>query len=349
MEFTREDLREFQAESLEQKIQRTLGKVSEWYSYWHGEVYVSFSGGKDSTVLADICAKWCRITGKTLYLVFVNTGLEFPEIQKHVRFFAEWLREKYQITVELDIVRPEMRFDEVIRKYGYPVISKRVGDTVSYARKNIRDGKMDTQRVRLLLGNERRRDGNLSIFNAKKWKPLLYTDFEVSANCCNVMKKKPFKVYQKRTKRMPIVATMTVESPERENRWLKLGCNSFNSSTPMSTPMAFWTEQDVLQYIAKYDVPIASVYGNVVNIDNRYSTTGCDRTGCVFCGFGCHLEKEPRFKRLKETHPRQYEYCIGGGEYDENGVWKPGAGGLGMGHVFDELNAIYGENFIEYK
>jgi hypothetical protein len=82
---------------------------------------------------------------------------------------------------------------------------------------------------------------------------------------------------------------------------------------------------------------------------DKLVTTGCTRTGCIFCGFGCHLDKSPsRFEMLKETHPRQYEYCIGGGEYDENGVWKPNKKGLGMGHVFDELNKVYGEDFIKY-
>jgi 3'-phosphoadenosine 5'-phosphosulfate sulfotransferase (PAPS reductase)/FAD synthetase len=264
LEFTRETLRAFQAEPLDQKIQRTLAKVSEWYQYWEGNVYVSFSGGKDSTVLADICAKWCSFTGGTLYLVFVNTGLQFPEIQKHVKVFADWLRETYGIDVQLDIVRPTMRFDEVICAYGYPVISKRIGDVVSCARKNVRDGKMDTQRVRQLIGDERRRDGKPSKFNAKKWAPLLYTDFETSAKCCDVMKKRPFKEYQKKTGRMPLVATMAYESTEREKRWLKLGCNAFHSSTPMSTPMAFWTEQDVLAYIATRNLPTASVYGDIL-------------------------------------------------------------------------------------
>ena len=37
-------------------------------------------------------------------------------------------------------------------------------------------------------------------------------------------------------------------------------------------------------------------------------TTGCQRTGCVFCGFGCHMEKdEGRFERLKRTHPKHYK------------------------------------------
>lgn len=364
-EFTKQDLQAFQAEPLEGKIQRTLAKVSEWYSYWNGEVYVSFSGGKDSTVLADICARWCKIINKPLYLVFVNTGLEYPEIQKHVKFFAEWLREKYGIAVELEILRPKMRFDEVIKTYGYPIISKSVSDCV-------RGAKMGQQsRINLLNGLDCDGADRKSKFSKLKYKPLLTVDFEVSERCCDIMKKKPGGDYQKRTGRKPILATMAVESMLREKDWVQRGCNAFSGRQPASRPMSFWTEQDVLQYIKERDIPIASVYGSVEyaidpeqirwgEIDPEFSvfenkeqrmltTTGCSRTGCIFCGFGCHLEKEPsRFQKLKETHPRQYEYCIGGGEYDENGVWKPNKQGLGMGHVFEELNKIYGEGFIKY-
>ena len=151
----------------------------------------------------------------------------------------------------------------------------------------------------------------------------------------------------------------------RTDAWLRNGCNAFDRDRPRSAPMSFWTEQDVLQYIKQHNIPIASVYGDVVyetepeqlrveeyGIDGcgtePLCTTGCDRTGCIFCAFGAHLDKESRFERLKQTHPRQYEYCIGGGEYDENGVWKPNKQGLGMGHVFDELNKIYGDGFIKY-
>lgn len=83
----------------------------------------------------------------------------------------------------------------------------------------------------------------------------------------------------------------------------------------------------------------------------RLCTTGCDRTGCIFCGFGAHLDEYSRFVRLKETHRKQYNYCIGGGEYDIDGVWKPNKDGLGMGHVIDKLNELYSKNgkaFIEY-
>lgn len=66
---TREDLRRLQVLPLEDKVQRTLGLISEWYAYWDNQCYVSFSGGKDSTVLADIAAKWCAIAGIPLYIV----------------------------------------------------------------------------------------------------------------------------------------------------------------------------------------------------------------------------------------------------------------------------------------
>ena len=40
-------------------------------------------------------------------------------------------------------------------------------------------------------------------------------------------------------------------------------------------------------------------------------TTGVNRTGCMFCMFGVQLEKEPnRFQKMKETHPKQYDYCM---------------------------------------
>jgi len=143
--------------------------------------------------------------------------------------------------------------------------------------------------------------------------------------------------------------------------WIQHGCNAFEKDRPSSQPLSFWTEQDILHYIKKYDVPYCSEYKDIVVDDKAeiegqinlidylgchdesdiLKTTGCDRTGCIFCMFGCHLEKEPnRFQRLKETHPRQYEYCIGGGEYVE-GKWQPSKEGLGLGKVLDYIGVKY--------
>lgn len=76
--------------------------------------------------------------------------------------------------------------------------------------------------------------------------------------------------------------------------------------------MAFWTEQDVLEYIVTMGIPIASVYGEIVKRkDGRYMTTGCQRTGCTYCLFGIQCEKTPnRIQRLYYTHPKIYNYIL---------------------------------------
>ena len=93
--------------------------------------------------------------------------------------------------------------------------------------------------------------------------------------------------------------------------------------------MVYRTTGGTAPYYPKEYGAICSVYGNIVTdyesmgqCENQMSfadygifdnerpllkTTGCTRTGCVLCGFGCHLEKEPnRFQMLKETHPKFY-------------------------------------------
>lgn len=185
------------------------------------------------------------------------------------------------------------------------------------------------------------------------------------------MKKSPLGIYQRQTNRYPVVGTMTEESRVRKQAWLRHGCNAFNSKKKLSAPLSFWTEQDILQYIKQFDVDICSVYGDIETLDNgQLHCTGCQRTGCVFCGFGCHLEKgaDRRFLRLKETHPQLYDYCMRGGIWENNpdyipdlpeydGEWRnwnpekifvPHKG-LGLATVFDMINEIYGEDFIKYK
>ena len=166
-------------------------------------------------------------------------------------------------------------------------------------------------------------------YNCKKWKYLLDSNFKISNRCCNVMKKQPAHHFDKESGLKPIIATMATESRQRTTQWFKLGCNSFSSNNPASKPMSFWTEQDVLEFIVLYELPYPSVYGEIKLDDNgKYYTTGYNRTGCVFCGYGCHLEKEPnRFQMLKQTHPKLWEYCMKS--------WD--SGGLGMKEVLEYI------------
>ena len=87
----------------------------------------------------------------------------------------------------------------------------------------------------------------------------------------------------------------------------------------------------------------------MIKIDGKFKFTGEQRTGCIFCMYGCHLEKgeNRRFIRLSKTHPQLYNYCINGGEYDKEGKWVPNNEGLGLGHVLDQINVNYKEGEIK--
>lgn len=185
------------------------------------------------------------------------------------------------------------------------------------------------------------------------------------------MKKRPIHKYEKSTSMYGYIGTLTSESRLRKQAWLKHGCNAFDGSKISSQPLSFWTEQDILEYIQRYNLEICSVYGKVVEKYGELRLTGVQRTGCIYCGFGCHLDKESRYLKLKETHPDKYNYCINGGQWIDNPfyvpglslepdewgwvnwnpkqIWSPSKDGLGLGRVFDMINEVYGENFIVYK
>ena len=115
------ELQQMQSLPLTAKIRMTEQRIKVWYEHWDGDVYVSFSGGKDSTVLVDIITKM----GYTdIPLVFVDTGLEYPEIREFVKGYGDrvvWLK-------------PKKVFKQVIEDYGYPFISKEVSQSVKSAR-----------------------------------------------------------------------------------------------------------------------------------------------------------------------------------------------------------------------
>lgn len=208
---------------------------------------------------------------------------------------------------------PQIPFNKVIDDYGYPVISKDVADTIEQVRKSLaKNPNAQTVRIAKLNGTLKDKNGQPSIYDNSKWKFLLDAPFKISYKCCEIMKKRPFKEYSKQTGKRGFIATMASESRLRTSVYLKNGCNAINSSNPYSMPLGFWTEQDILQYLIEYNVPYCPIYGEIKqDKKGKYYTTGEHRTGCMFCMFGCHLEKSPnRFQRMKITHPKLYDYCI---------------------------------------
>lgn len=277
-----EHLQELQSLELDAKIKLSNRIIKEWYEHWDGQVYVSFSGGKDSTVLLHLV----RQIYPDVPAVFTDTGLEFPEILDFVK------------TVEnVERLKPTMHFKEVLEGYGYPVVSKRIAGYV-HGINHARSGS-NTKRLRL---EGIRKDGTFSPMSmiSKKWRRLCNAPFQVSDKCCEILKMRPTRAYEKKTGRKTYIGTMAAEGSNRRSLYHKHGCNAFNLTRPRSSPLSFWREADIWDYIRRFNVPYSSIY------DKGYS-----RTGCMFCMFGVHREKSPnRFQQMAQTHPKQYKYFM---------------------------------------
>lgn len=289
-------LAQLQALPLSAKVWRTKCKIREWYNHHGGNVYCAFSGGKDSTVLLHIIRKVCGY--KNIPAVFCDTGLEYPEIRAFVK--------ETENTVWL---KPKMSFKAVLNKYGFPVVSKEVSQKIY----EVRTTKSDKLRYKRLYGDSNKyKSGKIP----EKWKPLIDSKFKISHKCCDVMKKRPDKTYQKESKLLPITGIMAADSHARRQKYLRAGgCNSYEGKIE-SMPMSIWTEQNVWDYINQNNVSYCKIYN-----------MGYTRTGCVFCMFGVHMEKGiNRFQLMKQTHPKLWNYCINK---------------LGIGEILDYIGVKY--------
>jgi len=270
---------------LEAKVVLSKLRIREWYDYWGGNVYVSFSGGKDSTVLLHLV----RSMFPEIPAMFVDTGLEYPEIREFVR------------TVDnVAWVKPELSYRQVIERHGYPVVSKVVSMGVSRYR-NTSD---DVQKELRLHGGTNPSSGKAQRASVPKcWHHLCNAPFAISERCCDVLKKQPAHRYgRENNNSKPYLAMMASDSNLRRLDYLKHEgkCNTFDSGQPKSHPLSPWLEEDIWVYLYKYRVPYSKIY----NIGER-------RTGCIFCCFGVHMEKPTnRFQRMKLTHPKLYTHCM---------------------------------------
>ena len=126
----------------------------------------------------------------------------------------------------------------------------------------------------------------------------------------------PLNKFERQSGRHPITGVLACESKLREQSYLKFGCNGYERRRPLSQPLAFWREEDILLYLKMTGIPYAPIYGDIVEVKKRngaptLKTTGVSRSGCMYCMYGVHLEHEPnRFQLMEKTHPQQYHYCI---------------------------------------
>lgn len=292
--------------SLDIKIRLTKRRIKEFYESFNGKVYISYSGGKDSEVMLHL-VKSCYSDVK---IVFVDTGTELDTRGHAIK--------------KADVVlKPKVPMLKIWEKYGIPFPSKQQADFIYKAKHT----KSDYLRNRLMTGIMK--DGSKTKFKiADKWKILINSNFEVSDRCCYFLKKEPFLRYKKETGEVAFIGTMASDGMERKKEYLRNGCINFDKE--VCHPLGFWTEQDILRYIKKFNLDYCKAYGDIVEINGLLKTTKARRTGCVGCGFGVHLEKEPnRFQRMEKDNPKLYKKILH--------KWCNGA----MGQILDLCNINY--------
>ena len=322
---TKEQVEERKNFSLNEKISWTLSKYIEYFEIYKGEVYLSFSGGKDSQVLGDMIDKLHDgLMDKYLYpidkflkrdlninsenkptKVFCDTGLEFPEIRKHVKNFDNvvWLK-------------PKQLWTDVVTNVGFLIGSKKTSRMLQ----DIRNPTERNNKSRTLYLTGIKSDGtkSKSFKLANIWRPLINAPFKVSGKCCDIFKKEPFKLYEKESRKKPISATTIDEGDMRRISYMQTGCNSFGDK-PMSRPLSIWLEKDIWAYHDLMNLKFADVYYSreVEFYENDGTLTnkivdGETRTGCMFCLIGSPQQIETRFDRLKQTHQKQYNFLMDG-------------------------------------
>jgi len=266
---------------LDKKIKLTRGVIKRFHKVLEGQVYVSFSGGKDSTVLLDLV----RSQHPEVKGLFIDTGLEYPEIKDFVK-----------TKDNIKIVRPTKSFRQVIEEHGYPIPTKQTAEKIERVRRN------PTCATSRQYMTGIRSDG-VFVNRSKisdKWMFLLDAPFKITAKCCNYLKKYPVKRFEKETGLKPYIGSMAGDSAYRQGYYLKNGCTSFKEGKEKCLPLSWWNETDIWRYIKQNSLEYSTIYDK-----------GLDRTGCIFCLFGITLGQDfNRFQVMSKIHPQLFDYCI---------------------------------------
>lgn len=262
---------------LEQKIILTLNRAEKFFEECNGSCYLSFSGGKDSTVMLHLL----RQVYPKIPFYFCNTRTEFPEIVKFVKTFEG-----------VNIIYPDMLFKDVIEKHGYPLVSKEVSEQIEELRTT-----KNPNRIKYHLEGYIGRNGKVLGRMSFKWRYLIDSPIKISKKCCDEIKKKPFRKIEKQFKGK-IVGIMAEDSRLRKQNILQNTCIHTSSKNIVTfNPLAYWTESDIWEYIKKFNVPYCEIYD-----------MGHTRTGCYPCLFG-YSQDPTRFWNMKKTHPKLFDYC----------------------------------------
>jgi hypothetical protein len=228
--YTQTDLDRMRGFTLQRKIQITTTRFIEWYNIFGGEIYLSFDGTPESRVLVDIGQRFYRSgmaeRSGVMRLAHARTGAELAELDEYIAREARLLAAQSGVSIEY--LEPEYRYDEIVKQFGLPVVSREVSACIASARRGA------AWAVRELTEGKH-----------KRYKAIMDSGVKVSPFCCDVLRERPYKDYESRTGLARVIPSLA-EAGESEQIWMRVGCNS--PERMESRPMSFWTRADVIEY-----------------------------------------------------------------------------------------------------
>ncbi|WP_279159598.1 phosphoadenosine phosphosulfate reductase family protein [Thomasclavelia cocleata] len=278
---------------LEQKITSAMHRIEDLYYKTDGKCYLSFSGGKDSTIILAIikmCEDILTIPPNSIPAVFCNTGIELGSTIE----FIKWVKKNWYQNVQ--VIRPDKTFSWIVKNKGKPIKSKVKSEYLGrYQRKPsgtaldfLIDYKGKYQKTRI----------------ANKDMHLIHENFNIKITnlCCSYLKKKPFEKYQKDNQITGyITGIRNSEGGARElnnkNR-IKSGgelCTATKGKSIVKMPIIDWTNENVDEFIDKYCIPLSKAY----------TKEGYERTGCFLCPYSMQIDKN--LEKLFIYDPNRYK------------------------------------------
>lgn len=218
---------------------------------------VSYSGGRDSTVLSHFMVT--RMGYKTPH-VMSNTRMEYPETLRMFKVWREWLAER---GVECHQVFPDMRPKELWPKIGVPLWSKQI----AYKYRKFAASKSDKM------------PSHVPDDLHDQFRKAKACGLKITEKCCDYLKKKPMKKWDKENKIAGhFTGVRCAESRSRRLAWIQQGAlyqAVSHANMWISNPLAFWTDADVARYLSEHNIEV--IRPDTLN----------GGSGCVTCLFGC--------------------------------------------------------------
>jgi len=273
---------EFLLQDRLQKIRQIINQ------YGEDNFYLSFSGGKDSTLLSHLIDM--ALPENKIPRVFANTGIE-------LKMIVDFVKELQKDDDRLVIIQPSQNIQKTLKEFGYPFKSKEHSFYVSVYQNNM----CYTKAVNRYLYPEESR----KTFGCPP--KLMYQfneDFKlkISKKCCDKLKKEPIHLWQKENdKPYAIIGIMASEKGGRSNA----NCLAFRNNKLFAfQPLVPVTKEWEDWYLEKYDVHICDIYKPPYNFD---------RTGCKGCPYNIKLQSS--LDILEKYFPDERKQC--------EIIWKP--------------------------